>query len=375
MEGLRLNLLDDIDGEVSHVLNRAIDGHPPSIDEAELLFGCTGQEFLALILVANHIRKRAVGDIVTYVINRNINFTNVCVNRCRFCAFREDRDSPNTFLLSTKEIENKTLEAVKMKATEVCIQGGLHPEANLDFYLRILKAVRRVSSEIHIHAFSPMEIFHAARRDGLSVREVLKSLKEAGLDSMPGTAAEILVDKVRAVICPEKISVREWIQIIEEAHKLGIPTSSTMMYGHVESDRDKAVHMDILRNIQKRTGGFTEFVPLSFIHQHTELYRNLSARPGATGMEDVKVYAVSRLMFDGLINNIQVSWVKLGTKFAQFCLNVGANDFGGTLFEENISKIAGSSSGEYLPAERIVALIRDCGRIPVQRTTVYELLG
>nr|MDO8081540.1 5-amino-6-(D-ribitylamino)uracil--L-tyrosine 4-hydroxyphenyl transferase CofH [Candidatus Freyarchaeota archaeon] len=370
-----MNLLNIIDGEISHILNRAVDGRPPSLDEAELLFGCTGQEFLALILVANHVRKRAVGDIVTYVINRNINFTNVCVNSCRFCAFREDKDSPNQFLLSTDEIENKTREAVKMKATEVCIQGGLHPEANLDLYLQILKSVRRVSPDIHIHAFSPMEIQHAARREGLSTREALKILKEAGLNSMPGTAAEILVDKIRELICPTKISVREWIKIIEEAHNLGIPTSSTMMYGHLESNRDKAVHMDILRNIQKRTKGFTEFVPLSFIHQHTELYKNLSSRPGATGMEDVKVYAISRLMFDGLINNIQVSWVKLGTKFAQFLLNAGANDFGGTLFEENISRIAGSPSGEYLSPESIIALIRDCGRIPVQRTTVYELLG
>lgn len=370
-----MNLLDNINGEVSHILQRAIDGHPPSIDEAELLFNCTGQEFLALIFVADQVRRRAVGDIVTYVINRNINFTNVCVNRCRFCAFREDKDSPNQFLLSTKEIENKTREAINMRATEVCIQGGLHPEATLDLYLEIIKAVRRVSPDIHIHAFSPMEIHHAARKEGLSTREVLKILKEAGLNSMPGTAAEILVDKVREVICPTKISVKEWIRIIEEAHRLGILTSSTMMYGHIESSRDKAVHMDILRNIQKRTRGFTEFVPLSFIHQHTELYKNFSSRPGATGMEDVKVYAISRLMFDGLINNIQVSWVKLGTKFAQFCLNAGANDFGGTLIEENISKIAGSPSGEYLPPETIIALIKDCGRIPVQRTTVYELIG
>jgi FO synthase subunit 2 len=368
-------LLNSIDGEISHILNRAIDGHPPSLEEAELLFGCTGQEFLALILVANQVRKRAVGDIVTYVINRNINFTNVCINSCRFCAFREDKDSPKQFLLSTQEIENKTREAVKMKATEVCIQGGLHPEADLDLYLQILKSVRRVSPDIHIHAFSPMEIQHAATREGLSTSEVLKILKEAGLDSMPGTAAEILVDKIREVICPTKISVREWIKIIEEAHTLGIPTSSTMMYGHIENNRDKAVHMDILRNIQKKTRGFTEFVPLSFIHQHTELYKKFSSRPGATGMEDVKVYAISRLMFDRLINNIQVSWVKLGTKFAQFLLNAGANDFGGTLFEENISRIAGSPSGEYLSPESIIALIKDCGRIPVQRTTLYELLS
>ncbi|MEM3525944.1 MAG: 5-amino-6-(D-ribitylamino)uracil--L-tyrosine 4-hydroxyphenyl transferase CofH [Candidatus Jordarchaeaceae archaeon] len=370
-----MNLLDIIDGKISHILNRAIDGHPPSVDEAELLFSCTGQEFLALIIVANHIRKRAVGDIVTYVVNRNINFTNVCVNSCRFCAFREDINSPKQFLLSTKEIENKTREAVEMGATEVCIQGGLHPEATIDLYLQILKAVRRISPDIHIHAFSPMEIHHAAKMEGLSTREVLKILKEAGLDSMPGTAAEILVDKIREIICPNKISVEEWIKIIEEAHNLGIPTSSTMMYGHIESSRDKAVHMDILRKIQRRTKGFTEFVPLSFVHQHTELYKKFSSRPGATGMEDVKVYAISRLMFDGLINNIQVSWVKLGTKFAQFLLNAGANDFGGTLFEENISRIAGSASGEYLSPERIIALIKDCGRIPVQRTTLYQLLS
>lgn len=363
-----------IDGEVSYILDRALDGHLITVKEAEILFKVTGEEFFALIHVADELRRRIVGDIVTYVINRNINFTNICVNNCLFCAFSRPPGSPEGYVIPLEELKQKVLEAVKLGATEVCIQGGLHPDADLETYLSILKAVREVSPSIHIHAFSPMEVKHASVNSSMTVEGVLKAFKEAGLNSMPGTAAEILVDRVRRVVCPHKIRTAEWVRIIKAAHRLGIPTSSTMMYGHVESERDKATHINILRRIQASTGGFTEFVPLSFVHEKTSLYRMKLSKPGATGMEDVKVYAVSRLMLGSLIRNIQVSWVKLGVKFAQFCLNVGANDFGGTLMEENISRIAGSTSGEYLPPSEIERIIRDCGRIPAQRTTTYEII-
>ncbi|MEM1658786.1 MAG: 5-amino-6-(D-ribitylamino)uracil--L-tyrosine 4-hydroxyphenyl transferase CofH [Candidatus Jordarchaeales archaeon] len=367
-------MLDVIDGEVSYILERALDGHLITVKEAETLFKVTGKELLALISVADELRRRIVGNIVTYVVNRNINFTNICINRCLFCAFSRPLGSAEGYMISLEELKKKVLEAVKLGATEVCIQGGLHPDADIELYLDIIRTVRAVSPNIHIHAFSPMEVKHASVNSGMSVESVLKAFKEAGLDSMPGTAAEILVDKVRRVICPNKIRTAEWIRIIKAAHRIGIPTSSTMMYGHIESERDKAVHIDILRRIQRSTGGFTEFVPLSFIHEKTSLYRMGLSKPGATGLEDVKVYAISRLMLGDVIRNIQVSWVKLGVKFAQFCLNAGANDFGGTLMEENISRFAGSTSGEYLPPSEIERIIRDCGRIPAQRTTTYEII-
>ncbi|MBS7248246.1 MAG: 5-amino-6-(D-ribitylamino)uracil--L-tyrosine 4-hydroxyphenyl transferase CofH [Candidatus Freyarchaeota archaeon] len=367
-------MLNVIDGEVSYILDRALDGHLITVKEAEILFKVTGEELFALIHVADELRRRIVGDVVTYVINRNINFTNICINDCLFCAFSRPPNSPEGYVTPLETLKKKVLEAVKLGATEVCIQGGLHPDADLETYLDILRAVREVSSSIHIHAFSPMEVKHASVNSGMNVEEVLKAFKENGLNSMPGTAAEILVDRVRRVVCPRKIKVAEWVRIIKSAHRIGIPTSSTMMYGHIESERDKAIHIDLLRRIQRSTGGFTEFVPLSFVHEKTNLYKTGLSRPGATGLEDIKVHAVSRLMLGDLIKNIQVSWVKLGVKFAQFCLNVGANDFGGTLMEENISRIAGSTSGEYLPPSEIERIIRDCGRIPAQRTTTYEII-
>ncbi len=369
-----MNLLSMIDGEVAFILDRALDGHLPAVKEAETLFKVMGDELFALIHVADELRRRIVGDVVTYVINRNINFTNICVNKCLFCAFSKSPGSPEGYFISLDELKRRVLEAIQLGATEICIQGGLHPEADLETYLDILNAVREVSQDVHIHAFSPMEVKHASVNSGMSVESVLKAFKEAGLNSMPGTAAEILVDKVRKLICPHKIKTAEWIRIIKSAHKLGIPTSSTMMYGHVETERDKAIHLDILRRIQKSTWGFTEFVPLSFVHEKTKLFQTGLSRPGATGLEDIKVHAIARLMLGNLIKNIQVSWVKLGVKFAQFCLNVGANDFGGTLMEENISKVAGAKSGEYLPPSEIERIIRDCGRIPAQRTTTYEII-
>jgi 7,8-didemethyl-8-hydroxy-5-deazariboflavin synthase CofH subunit len=363
-----------IDPVVASILDKALDGKELSAEEGIELFKVRGSELRALVLTADELRRRAVGDVVTYVVNRNINFTNICVVRCGFCAFSKDLADPNAYFLSVDEIVQRAKEAWKMGATEVCIQGGLHPNIRADFYAEICKAIKKEIPLIHIHAFSPMEIIYGAEKTGLGLEEYLKYLKEAGLDSIPGTAAEILDDQIRGIICPKKIDVRTWVEVIKTAHKLGIPTTSTMMYGHVDQPVDRAKHLVLLRQIQKESGGFTEFVPLSFIHPNTLIYKNGSARPGATGAEDIKMYAVSRLILNGYINNIQVSWVKLGLKFAQVCLNAGANDFGGTLMEENISRAAGAFSRQYISPEELRRLIKDIGRTPAQRTTTYKIM-
>ncbi len=316
---------------------------------------------------ADELRRKVVGDVVTFVVNRNINFTDICVGNCKFCSFRNRR----RYLLTLEEIKEKVREAVEYGCTEVCIQGGLYPNADLNFYKSIVEAVREVSEDIHIHAFSPMEIHHMAVNSGLDVREVLKELKSAGLNSIPGTSAEILDDEIRKVICPRKISTERWIEIVTTAHRLGIPSTSTMMFGHIESWEHRLKHMLIIKEIQRRTGGFTEFIPLPFMHKNNELGK--IAKP-SSGFEDLLMIAVSRLILHPEIKNIQASWVKLGLKLAQVALCVGANDLGGTLIEENISRLAGSESGEFLPKEEIIELIEGVGRIPKQRDTLYRIV-
>ncbi|HJX23340.1 MAG TPA: 5-amino-6-(D-ribitylamino)uracil--L-tyrosine 4-hydroxyphenyl transferase CofH [Candidatus Bathyarchaeia archaeon] len=369
--GLLERLVGAIDPVVAGILDRALDGKELSAEEGTELLKITGRELNALMLAADEVRRRAVGDIVTYVVNRNINFTNVCTTRCEFCAFSTTPDSPDAFILPLEEIARRAEEAWKMGATEVCIQGGLHPDLDAAFYHEVCRAVKRVAPDIHVHAFSPMEIVYGAAKSNLSIDEHLKVLKEAGLDSLPGTAAEILDDKIRSIICPKKIDTGTWVKVIKTAHRLGIPTTSTIMYGHVEDAEHRSRHIALLREIQKETHGFTEFVPLGFVHQNTPIYRKGLARPGPTGAEDVKVHAVARLMLNGYINNVQVSWVKLGPKLAQICLNAGANDFGGTLIEENISKAAGATTGQHMTPEQIRRIIKDMRRTPAQRTTIY----
>ena len=317
--------------------------------------------------IANELRRKAVGDEVTYVVNRNINFTDICVNRCKFCSFSNRK----RYLLSTEEIKKKVEEAVDYGCTEVCIQGGLYPNADIEFYLNILDAVREISKNIHIHAFSPMEVLHAARNSEMHVEDALKEMKAAGLDSMPGTAAEILDDGIRAKICPEKLSSSQWIEIIKTAHNLGIPTTATMMYGHIETWEHRIRHIKIIRQIQEETGGFTEFIPLPFMWRNNSLGK---IAKGSSGFEDLLVIAISRIILHPVIKNIQASWVKLGVKLAQAALHVGANDFGGTLIEENISKAAGSTSGEFLSVEELREIIKRAGRIPRQRDTLYRKL-
>ncbi len=316
---------------------------------------------------ANSLRKECCGDIVTFVVNRNVNFTDFCVNRCKFCSFRNSRG----FTLDEEEIRKKVREAVENGCTEVCLQGGLMPKADLDFYVSLIKAVRKESKDIHIHAFSPMEIVHAARNSSCSVEDVLKELKRAGLNSMPGTAAEIFSGKIRKKICPEKLSSKEWFEVVRLAHSAGIPTTATMMYGHIESWEDRVSHILLIRKLQLETSGFTEFIPLTFLWKNNELGE---VAKGCSGFEDLLVIAVSRLLLKDAVKNVQASWVKFGIKLAQAALFTGANDLGGTLMEENISKAAGSISGEFLSVDEFVEIIRRCNRIPAERNTLYKIL-
>ncbi len=317
--------------------------------------------------LANKLREETKGDVVTYVVNRNINFTDVCVNSCLFCSFSNRK----RYYLSEEQIKQKVMEAVNYGCTEVTIQGGLFPNPSIDDYLRILRTVREVSRDIHIHAFSPMEVLHVARNEGMSVEDVLIEFKRNGLNSMPGTAAEILVDNVRKKICPQKLKTEEWIEIIETAHDLGIPTTATIMYGHIETWEDRIKHLEIIRSIQEETGGFTEFIPLPFMDKNNKL-GEIASSPN--GFEDLLVIAISRIYLHPLINNIQASWVKMGKKLAQAALFTGANDLGGTLMEENISKAAGATSGEFLPVEEMRRLIIAANRIPAQRDTLYNII-
>jgi len=325
---------------------------------------------LELFRFADELRDLAIGDIVTYVVNRNINFASRCVGTCGFCAFKDK----NGYVLSLEEIMVKVREAKQAKATEVCIQGGLLPEVGLDFYLGIVEAIKAEFPEMHIHSFSPMEVYHAALISGITVKEALFRLRKSGLDTMPGTAAEILSDRVREIICPSKLKTWEWVDVVRQAHAAGIPTTATMMYGHIETHEEMIEHMLIIREIQKETGRITEFVPLPFMPYNNPVGEKLikEGRYATPGLEDLKTYAISRILLNGHVNNIQASWVKLGKKLAQFALYCGANDLGGTLMEESISKSAGASNGERISIEELEWMIHGAGRIPKERTTLYR---
>ncbi len=321
-----------------------------------------------LFSIADALRREQNGDVVTYLVNRNINFTNVCTGKCKFCAFREANESG--YVLSLEEILGKVAEAVEKGATEICIQGGLHPDLTVDDYCAILEGVKS-QFDVHLHAYSPMEVYHAAHQSEMTEEEVLKAFKRAGLGSMPGTAAEILKDSVRAIICPTKLSTAKWREIVTTAHRLGIPSTATMLYGHIETLEDRIDHLFTIRAIQKETGGFTEFVPLKFMCKNNELGRMVK-QPLAFS-EDAIVHALARVILHPYCTNLQVSWVKLGPRDAQRILAFGGNDFGGTLMEENISRLSGSPSGEYMSPDEFERLIIAAGRIPKRRTTLYEI--
>jgi 5-amino-6-(D-ribitylamino)uracil---L-tyrosine 4-hydroxyphenyl transferase len=371
------SLLKNADPIVASTLDRALSGKDISIDEAVKLFDSTGLEMNLSVMVADELRKRTLGDYTTYVVNRNINFTNVCIKQCGFCAFSRDFREEEGYFLPTEEVVRRAQEAASLGATEICIQAGLPPRMDGHLYIDICRAVKKDLPDMHIHAFSPEEVLYGALRSETPVTEYLKMLKEAGVGSLPGTAAEILDQSMRDIISPGRISVEDWIAIIKQAHAIGIPTTSTIMYGHIESSRQKAEHIDLLRNIQKETHGFTEFVPLSFVHTEAPMYNRKTIpriRPGADGNEVIKMHAVARIMLNNHIPNIQVSWVKEGARMSQLLLAAGVNDFGGTLINESISTAAGAPHGQLMRPKEIRQLIKSAGRIPVQRSTTYQTL-
>jgi len=370
-------LLKSIDPIVASALDRALSDKDVSVEQATELLDSNGIEMNTLVLVADELRRRSVGDTVTYVINRNINFTNVCIKRCGFCAFSRDFREEEGYFLPIEEIVRRAKEAWKLGATEVCIQAGLPPKMDGHLYIDICDAIKKELPDIHIHAFSPEEVLYGAVRSQIPVEEYLKTLKEAGVGSLPGTAAEILDQRMRDLISPGRITVEDWIKIIKLAHSMEIPTTSTIMYGHIESSAHKANHLALIRKIQSETHGFTEFVPLSFVHTEAPMYNHAiipNLRPGANGNEVVKMHAVSRIMLHKYINNIQVSWVKEGTRMSQVLLGAGVNDFGGTLVNESISTSAGSRYGQLLKPREIRSIIRSCDRLPAQRSTTYRLI-
>ena len=369
--------LKEIDPVVSDILNQSLDSKNISIKQAVELFHTKGTEMIMTTIVADRLRRTKVGDQVTYVINRNINFTNVCIKRCGFCAYSRDFRNDEGYFLPISEVVRRAKEASKLGATEICIQAGLPPKMDGLLYVDICKAIKKELPDMHIHAFSPEEVMYGCSRSGLSVKEYLSMLKESGLGSLPGTAAEILDQDLRNLISPGRISVADWINVITTAHKLKIPTTSTIMYGHVETTEHKAKHLELIRSIQKQTGGFTEFVPLSFVHKEAPMYNHNLVKgiaPGPTGQDVIKMHAVSRIMLNNFIDNIQVSWVKEGAKMSQILLDVGVNDFGGTLINESISTSAGSEFGQLLKPKEIRSLISSAGRVPAQRNSVYGII-
>ena len=369
--------LDWASPDVRRILGGLLDGGELSVEEGLRLAGVSGRDFQALTLVADEMRRRQAGDVVTYVVNRNINFTNVCIKHCTFCAFSRDHREEEGYFLPMDEVVRRAIEAWEMGATEVCIQAGLPPKLDGSYYIDLCRAIKAAVPEMHLHAFSPEEILYGSTRSGMPIPEYLGALKRAGLGTLPGTSAEILDQEIRDVIARGRITVEQWVEVITSAHAQGIRTTSTIMYGHVERYDHWIRHMNLLRGIQKDTGGFTEFVPLSLIHQEAPMYRRglvPGVRPGATGIEVVKMHALARLFLGPTFRNVQSSWVKEGPKLAQCLLAAGANDMGGTLINESISTSAGAGYGQLVPPAELRRLIRDAGRIPAQRNTEYELV-
>jgi FO synthase subunit 2 len=376
MEGVGMTELDRTRREIRVILDRALDGAEIDEVDGERLCHARGADLLAVAAAADELRRRQAGDAVTYVVNRNINFTNVCIKHCSFCAFSRDHREEEGYLLPVAEIVRRAREAFELGATEVCIQAGLPPKLDGFYYIDLVRALKRELPALHLHGFSPEEVLYGATRSGLSIRSYLEALREAGHDTIPGTSAEILDDDIRAVISKGRITTAQWIDVITTAHELGIRTTSTIMYGHIEAYRHWTRHMTLLREIQKNTGGFTEFVPLSLIHDESPMHKKKlvpGARPGATGAEVIAMHAVARIMLGATIKNIQASWVKEGPKMAQLLLSAGANDLGGTLINESISTSAGAAFGQLVPPRELRRIIRDAGRVPAERTSTYAI--
>lgn len=367
-------LLSDVKPDFARLLENALAGREIGREDAVSMLNAQGADYQALLLAADAARKQDKGDDVSYVICRNINFTNVCYVGCSFCGFARHRDEPDAYDRSMEQILAKCDDAVARGATEVCIQGGIDPKKDHGHYRRILETIKAKYPRLHIHAYSPEEISFMQQQSGWSFEKLLTWLKEAGLGTIPGTAAEILEDSVRRQLSPNKLMTARWIEIVKTAHRVGLRSTSTIMYGHLEKPHHVATHLDVIREIQKETGGFTEFVPLGFIHEKNTLGHVDITRPGPSAAEDLKMIAVARLFLRPHIQNVQMSWVKMGPKLAQVSLTAGANDFGGTLMEESISRESGADFGENLPAEEMRRLIREMGRTPVERSTTYQVL-
>ena len=345
----------------------------------ERLFRARGDDVEAVAWVADQIRRRVCGDTVTYVVNRNINYTNLCYFRCGFCGFSKGPKSLNLrgdpYLLSIEEVVQRSVEAWDRGATEVCLQGGIHPDFTGDFYVGIVEGVKAAIPDMHIHGFTALEVWQGAQTLGVSVRDLLIRLRDAGLGTLPGTAAEVLDDGIRLHLCPDKIRTSQWAEVHITAHELGLRSNNTLMFGHIDGPVSWANHIEVARQIQRRTGGLTEFVPLPFVHMGAPIYLQGRSRPGPTWDEVILVHAVARIAFDGLISNIQASWVKLGLVGGGRLLSAGCNDLGGTLMDENISRAAGASHGQLATPEDFQRIIREAGRVPVQRSTTYGIIA
>tara|TARA_X000000950_G_scaffold96669_1_gene122106 strand:- start:931 stop:2169 length:1239 start_codon:yes stop_codon:yes gene_type:complete len=366
----------DVAKDIRLILENALSDRRPSLSDIEQLFLTTDKEKKAVLQVADWLREKVHGDNVSFVINRNINFTNVCYMGCKFCGFAKRLDEAGAEWISVEQVVKRATEAWDRGASEVCIQGGLHPKLPGTYYRDLLIALKKALPELHIHAFSPFEIWYGARKMKLSYSDFLEDLKECGLGSMPGTAAEILDKQIREKLTKNKLSTARWVEIIKTAHSLGIPSTATIMYGHIDAPMHWAIHLDTIRRIQIETGGFTEFVPLSFVHYDSPLFLenpNL-VRPGASDNEIDLMHAVSRIALNGLIDNIQVSWTKLGAERARNLLSMGVNDMGGTLMNESISRSAGSKNGQEITEREMVDIIRSASKAPVRRNTLYKTI-
>jgi FO synthase len=370
--------LDRIAPDLAGILERSLAGTPPTVAEMVRMFEARGDEVDVIASVADELRARTNGDVVTYVVNRNINYTNQCYFRCGFCGFSRGPKSYNAretpYRMDLDEVVSRSQEAWDKGATEVCLVGGIHPDFTGDFYASVLESIKDALPEMHVHAFTPLEVWQGAHTLGVPVRDYLQRMKDSGLGSLPGTAAEILDDDVREHLCPDKIRTAEWAEVMITAHETGIRATSTIMCGHIDGPVSWANHYEVLRQIQRRTGGFTEFIPLPFVHMASPIFIQGRSRPGPTWDEVVLIHAVARIAFDGLIPNIQASWVKLGLEGGANLLNAGCNDMGGTLMNESISRSSGASHGEEVTADELEAVIRAHGRIPARRNTLYDIV-
>ena len=369
------SMIGTVTPETAAVLDRALSGADITPEEAVVLFAAEGQDYHALVTTADELRRRTVGDIVTYVVNRNINFTNVCIKGCGFCAFSRDFREEEGYLLPPEEIVRRAKEAWDYGATEVCVQAGLPPKMEGDLYIRLCEAIKKELPDMHIHGFSPEEVLYGSIRSETTIRSYLTELKAAGVGSLPGTSAEVLDQDLRDKISPGRITVDKWTEVITTAHELGIPTTSTVMFGYLETPTQLAKHMDLIRGIQQQTGGITEFVPLSFVHTEAPMFMKglvENVRPGPTGIDVIKMHAIARIMLNNWIPNIQASWVKEGPRMSQLLLTAGVNDLGGTLINESISTAAGAQHGQLMRPSEFRQMIREAGRIPAERYTTYK---